>query len=222
MAYDEADYLMLSGIQHYYYSKRQWSLIHLEQQWADNQFTIEGQILHEKADNPYIKEKRKDIFYSRAIPVSSRELGLSGIIDVIEFHKDNAGISLPNRIGKWIPRIVEFKRGKPKNDLRDIVQLVAQVICLEESFGIDIPISYIFYQQIKKRQTIEITENYRQLVKQLSNEMHRAFNEKNNVGLEEDPADKGDSLRGISLSYALKPERDMENYIFQHMEDDLL
>ena len=55
MAYAESDYLMLSGIQHFQFCKRQWSLIHIEQQWAENEATAHGQILHQKADNPYIK-----------------------------------------------------------------------------------------------------------------------------------------------------------------------
>lgn len=88
MAYAEDDYLMLSGIQHFQFCKRQWGLIHIEQQWAENEATAHGQILHQKADNPYIREKRKDIITSRAMHVSSKTLGLYGILDVVEFHKD--------------------------------------------------------------------------------------------------------------------------------------
>ncbi|MGZ7140791.1 CRISPR-associated protein Cas4, partial [Streptococcus pyogenes] len=78
-----------------------------------------GQFLHQKADNPYIKEKRKDFLISRAMQVSSKELGLYGILDVVEFHKDETGVSLSGKRGKWIPTIVEYKRGKPKKDERD-------------------------------------------------------------------------------------------------------
>lgn len=63
MAYAESDYLMLSGIQHFQFCKRQWSLIHIEQQWAENEATAHGQILHQKADNPYIKREAKGCHY---------------------------------------------------------------------------------------------------------------------------------------------------------------
>lgn len=89
------DYLMLSGIQHFYFCKRQWALIHIEQVWSDNSFTAEGNELHEITDKPYLKEKRKDIIISRAIPVSSKILGLSGILDTVEFVKGDKGIELP-------------------------------------------------------------------------------------------------------------------------------
>ncbi len=124
---------MLSGIQHFYFCKRQWCLIHIEQQWKDNELTKEGEYLHEKADNPYLKESRKDIFFSRSMPVSSSKLGFKGILDVVEFKRNEKGIKVPNKDGFWDLKIIEYKRGKEKKDLRDIVQLVAEVICLEES-----------------------------------------------------------------------------------------
>ncbi len=56
----EEEYLMLSGIQHFQFCKRQWALIHIEQQWEENVRTIEGHYLHKKADNPFVREKRKE------------------------------------------------------------------------------------------------------------------------------------------------------------------
>ena len=81
--YSEDEYLMLSGIQHFLFCKRQWALIHIEGDWTENSFTAEGQIIHQKVDKPFIKEKRKDLIISRAVPVSSKKLGLSGRLDVI-------------------------------------------------------------------------------------------------------------------------------------------
>lgn len=119
MSYKEDEYLMLSGIQHYYFCKRQWGLIHIDQQWAENSYTVEGQQLHAKADNPAIKEKRKDMFISRAIHVSSSSLGLSGVLDVVEFYKKMNGISFAGKKGTWQPYIVEYKRGKPKKKMSE-------------------------------------------------------------------------------------------------------
>ncbi len=80
ITYNEEDYLMLSGIQHFYFCKRQWALIHIEQQWAENQATMEGNYLHARVDDPFFRENRKNVIISRAVPVSSSVLGLSGIL----------------------------------------------------------------------------------------------------------------------------------------------
>lgn len=85
MAYNPNEFLMISGIQHFLFCKRQWALIHIEQQWQDNILTIEGQALHHKADQPFIREKRKNKLIVRALPVQSHELGVTGICDVVEF-----------------------------------------------------------------------------------------------------------------------------------------
>lgn len=175
ITYKEEDYLMLSGIQHFYFCKRQWALIHIEQQWADNQATMEGNYLHERADDPFFTESRKNIIISRAVPVSSSVLGLSGILDVLEFHKEESGVILPDKDGYWVPQIVEYKHGKPKKDLRDQVQLAAQVICLEEKFNCRITQSAFYYHEVNRRQRILITDELRQLVKTLADEMHQLY-----------------------------------------------
>ena len=43
MEYAEDNYLMISGIQHFRFCKRQWALIHIEQQWAENEHTVIGE-----------------------------------------------------------------------------------------------------------------------------------------------------------------------------------
>ena len=80
MGYREEDYLMLSGIQHFSFCRRQWALIHIEQQWDENLRTVEGNLFHKKAHDGYSSEKRKDIIVSRGMPVFSRELGVSGTL----------------------------------------------------------------------------------------------------------------------------------------------
>lgn len=76
--YSEDEYLMISGIQHYLFCKRQRALIHIENEWGDNAFTKNGEIIHNKTDNPLIKEKRGRKIISRAMPVSSKNLELVG------------------------------------------------------------------------------------------------------------------------------------------------
>ena len=71
----EQDYLMLSGIQHMAFCKRQWALIHVEQLWAENVRTIEGQHLHERVDNPEYNETRKGVRIVRGMPLVSKQIG---------------------------------------------------------------------------------------------------------------------------------------------------
>ena len=87
MEYSEDDYLMLSGIQHFKFCRRQWALIHIEQQWAENVHTVVGELMHKKAHDPYLVEKRKDVLIVRSLPVVSRTMGISGECDVVEFHR---------------------------------------------------------------------------------------------------------------------------------------
>lgn len=94
MEYAEDDYLMISGIQHFRFCKRQWALIHIEQQWAENEHTVIGELMHKKAHDPYLTEKRRDTIIARALPVASREMGVTGECDVVEFHRCEDGIRL--------------------------------------------------------------------------------------------------------------------------------
>lgn len=166
---------MISGIQHFVFCRRQWALIHIEQQWADNVLTIEGQELHKKADQPLIREKRGDKLIVRAMPVQSYELGITGICDVVEFLKDPNGVSIQQSEGTYRPSPVEYKRGKPKSDNSDILQLLAQAVCLEEMLVCEINEGYIYYNEVKHREKIIFTETHRQQLKNMVEEMHQYF-----------------------------------------------
>ena len=130
--YKEEDYLQLSGIQHFAFCRRQWALAYIELQWDENVRTVEGKLLHEKAHDPTNAEKRGDLIISRGMPVYSRELGISGECDVVEFHRSQDGITLFGRDGLYEVIPIEYKRGKPKENDVDILQLMAQALCLEE------------------------------------------------------------------------------------------
>lgn len=172
---NEDDYLMLSGIQHFRFCPRQWALIHVEQQWEENVRTIEGQHLHEKADQPFIREKRRDKLIVRAMPVKSHELGTTGICDVVEFLFDPEGISLNGEVGTFRVVPVEYKRGKPKKGTEDVLQLVAQAMCLEEMLACEIPVGYFFYDEIKRRVEVQITEDLKEEVRTVFRQMHHYF-----------------------------------------------
>jgi CRISPR-associated exonuclease Cas4 len=113
----------------------------MEQAWADNLFTAEGNILHRRTDRAEA-ETRGDIHVARSLRLQSLALGLTEIADVVEFHRvgdDRAGLQLPRLHGRWRPYPVEYKRGRPKASDCDQVQVCAQVLCLEEMLRLDIP-----------------------------------------------------------------------------------
>lgn len=65
--YPEDEYLMISGIQHFAFCRRQWALIHIEKQWVENFRTIDGEIMHAKAHDGTIREKRNEILITRGM-----------------------------------------------------------------------------------------------------------------------------------------------------------
>lgn len=173
--YNEEEFLQLSGIQHFAFCRRQWALAYIEMQWQENVRTVEGKILHENAHDASLKEKRGDLLIVRAMPIHSREMGVSGECDVVEFRKSKEGINLAGREGTYTATPVEYKRGKPKTDDSDVLQVAAQALCLEEMLCCTIPHGYIYYGEIRRREKIEFTNEIRNRVKSIFAEMHKYY-----------------------------------------------
>lgn len=163
---------MISGIQHFIFCRRQWALIHVEQLWNDNLRTIEGEIIHEKCHDETFTETRKDLLVCRGMRIVSKKLKVSGQSDVVEFRKSKTGINLFGHAGLWQPCPVEYKRGKPKEDLSDILQLCTQAICLEEMLCCEIEEGYLFYNEIHRREKVVVTKELRQQVFDMFKEMN--------------------------------------------------
>ena len=178
MAYKEDEYLMLSGIQHFKFCRRQWALIHIEQQWSENVHTVIGELMHKKVHDPSVKEKRKETLLVRALPVSSKELGVSGECDLVEFHKCEDGITLSGHRGLYSVFPVEYKKGKPKITDEDKLQLTAQAMCLEEMLCCDISYGYIFYGETRHRMKVEFTDEVREKVRKIFSEMHKYYEQR--------------------------------------------
>jgi CRISPR-associated exonuclease Cas4 len=175
LSYDEPE-LQISGLQHFSFCRRQWALIHIEQQWADNYFTVDGNLMHEAADDPYFTEKRGGLIISRSIPVKSDRLGVSGKCDVVEFRESPHGVPIADRGGKWLPVPVEYKRGKSKEIEADRLQLCAQTICLEEMFCCGkIDEAYIYYGETRRREKVVLSEELRTEVESMLIEMKELF-----------------------------------------------
>lgn len=172
-AYRDEDLLPLSGIQHFVFCRRQWALIHLEQQWEENLRTAEGRLLHQRAHDATARERRGDTLILRSLPVVSRSLGLSGQCDVVEFYADPCGVPLQGEEGLWRPCPVEYKRGKPKEHQADELQLCAQAMCLEEMLCCAIPNGALFYGETRRRTAVAFTPELRQTVRDDADEMHQ-------------------------------------------------
>jgi CRISPR-associated exonuclease Cas4 len=207
----EEDYLLLSGIQHLAFCERQWALIHIEQLWSENVRTIEGKHLHERADNPFEDETRKDVRVVRGMPVISHRLGLRGKADVVEFHRmveapEGTVIRLRNRQGWWRPYPVEYKRGRPKIDNRDAVQLCAQGIALEEMLKVSIESGFLYYGQTRRRLEVVFSHELRTQVEELCRRMHQLMYEGKTP-----KAEKGKHCSLCSLEEICQPKLTIQN-----------
>lgn len=153
---DDEDLIPISALQHYLYCPRQCALIHIERQWAENRQTAEGQLLHKRADQPQ-SERRKGIRTVTAMPLLDLQLGITGVADVVEFHRDGD-------IEQVFP--VEYKRGRPKAHHADEVQLCAQALCLETMLGQSVISGALFYGQTRRRKDIAFDDELRTLTRQ--------------------------------------------------------
>jgi CRISPR-associated exonuclease Cas4 len=190
---EEESLLPLSALQHYLYCPRQCALIHLEQVWAENQWTAEGRVMHERAhEGP--DERRAAVRVMRGMPVVSRVLGISGQCDVVEFHAD----------GSVLP--VEYKRGKPKAHRADEVQLCAQAVALEEMLGKavgGIGRGCLYYGENRRRHEVVLDGELRSLTAEVARGLHGMMQSGRTPAAEYERAKcEGCSLRELCLPKA--------------------
>ena len=175
MTYIESQLLPISSLTHLSYCKRRFALVHIEQQWAENMFTAEGRSLHDKVHDDD-SESRGDVRIVRGLRLQSLRLGLVGQADVVEFHAADAGVVLDGVPGLWQPFPVEYKRGKPKIDDCDRIQLCAQAICLEEMLDLSlksIETGALFYGRPRRREQVVLDSALRGKTVALAEEMHQ-------------------------------------------------
>ena len=210
--YKEEDFLQLSGIVHFEVCRRRWALVHIEKQWQENVRTIEGKIFHENAHDPTVKEKRNDLLVVRAMPIHSREMGVSGECDVVEFHKVKNGIPLSGKEGLYKVVPIEYKVGKQKENDSDILQVTAQAMCLEEMLCCDIPYGYVFYGETRRRMKVEFTEELREKVRKIFIEMHKYYKQQYTPKVKTDKKCNFCSLKDICLP-VLNKKKSVVEYI---------
>ena len=154
------DLIPISALQHYLYCPRQCALIHIERLWAESRHTAEGRLLHERADRPH-SEKRKGVRTVTAMPLLHPDLRITGVADVVEFHRDASG-------ERVLP--VEYKRGRPKAHRADEVQLCAQALCLEAMLDKPVAQGALFYGQTRRRKDVPIDDTLRALTRTVIDE----------------------------------------------------
>jgi CRISPR-associated exonuclease Cas4 len=149
--WSDEEKIMISAVQHFSYCPRQCALIHMEQVFEENIFTIKGQIAHERVDEATTRTE-KGVRVERALPLWSDKLGLIGKADVVEFH-DN------------IPYPVEYKLGRQKKtSWHSDLQLCTQALCLEEMLEVEVPKGAIYHCTSHKRREVVFTESMKNQV----------------------------------------------------------
>lgn len=199
--YTDEDLLMLSGLHHFAFCKRRWALVHLENQWEDNVKTVEGNIMHEICHDTDFSESRGNLMIIRGLYLSSYKLGVTGQCDVVEFmlRNDEKGAVLFGRKGTWDVCPVEYKKGRPISGLTDSSQLCGQVLCLEEMFACKIDYGYLYYGETRKRQKVIFTNELREQVKAMINEMHEYYRRGYTPKVKTTPKCKSCSLKELCL-----------------------
>ena len=216
----EDDYLLLSGIQHFCFCRRQWALIHIENLWAENGLTAEGRVQHRRAHDRSQTEKRGDELTVRGMPIKSAELGVSGECDVVVFTQAEDGVSLHGRRGLWRILPVEYKRGKSKVSDCDRLQVAAQAMCLEEMFSCRIERAALFYHETKTREYIDLTDELRGNVAKLFIEMHGYYRRGYTPRVRPSVSCKRCSLSDLCLPDLLKKKESASGYIAARLREE--
>ena len=216
--YNEEDYLMLSGIQHFAFCRRQWALIHIEQQWQDNYRTTDGVLFHKRAHDESLLEKRGDIITARGLRISSRTLGIVGQCDVVEFYQDSKGISLHDYTGYWRVYPIEYKRGTYKDGDEDILQLCAQAMCLEEMLSTQIEKGALYYGENRRREEVFFSEQLRNEVHSMVEEMHMLFQKGYTPVVKTSKKCMSCSLKNICLP-KIQKENNVKQYILERIKE---
>ncbi len=198
------------------FCRRQWALIHIEQQWEENYRTVDGELMHKNAHDDTFFEKRGSTLIVRDLSLSSKTLGVSGKSDVVEFHQSENGITLNGQEGLWQPYPVEYKRGEPKEDNCDAAQLCAQAMCLEEMLCCQIDEGALFYGKSRRRQVVKFSNELREEVSKAAKEMHLLYQQGYTPKVKKKKSCASCSLKDICLPQ-LEKVTNVDKYIKQHL-----
>ena len=173
--------------------------------------------MHQNAHDTQLRESRGDLIITRGVSVYSAELGVSGQCDVVEYHKGAIGIPLAGRDGLWQPYPVEYKRGHPREDEGDQLQLCGQAMCLEQMLCCEIPEGAVYYGEIRRREKVVFTEELRMQVRQQIAQMHEMYRRAHTPQVKPTKACNACSLRELCLPKLMK-KRSVMSYLTSAME----
>lgn len=151
---DDLEPIMISALNHYLFCPRRCGLVHVEQVWSENLYTMRGNDVHENVHAESAHEV-SGVRYERALPIWSSQLNLIGKADLVEFHNG-------------IPYPVEYKAGRRKEFENDFIQLCAQALCLEEMFGVAVPKGALYWHGSRERREVVFTDKQRTEVERLT------------------------------------------------------
>ena len=211
MSYSDDDLISISALAHFSYCPRRCALIHIEQTWVENVFTAEGRIMHDKVHEED-SETRGSVKITRGVRLRNLRLGLIGVADVVEFHRAEKVV--------WRPYPVEYKRGKPKPDESDKVQLCAQALCLEEMLGVEVPSGALFYGKTRHRLEVAFDEALREATEKAAGQVHELIRSGNTPKPVYAKKCKSCSLIERCLPQALYKKRSVKAYLKQAVEEE--
>lgn len=212
------DDLQLSGIQHFSFCRRQWALIHIEDQWQENALTAEGRVQHDRVHDESISDFRGGVLTLRGMRIRSDRLRVSGVCDAVEFTPDPDGIALRGREGLWRPCPVEYKHGSGKLNDCDRLQLAAQALCLEEMLCCEIPAGALFYWKTRRRERVEIDAGLRDKTERMLREMREYYDRRYTPRVKPGKACESCSLSDVCLPKLLRKgeSASVEEYVRRH------
>jgi CRISPR-associated exonuclease Cas4 len=144
----DLEMVSISALNQYVFCPRRCALTHVEGMWADNEHTVIGSLLHDRADEPG-HETDDGVTLLRSLPLYSKRRGLTGKADIVE-----------RRDGELIP--VEYKKGKRRRFDNDDIQLCAQALCLEEMFATKVARGFIYHATSRRRREVTFDERLRE------------------------------------------------------------
>ena len=219
--YTDEEFLQLSGVQHFVFCRRQWALIHIEQQWMENALTAEGRVEHNRVHDNKVTDIRNGKLTLRGLKVHSRRLGVSGECDAVEFLPTADGITLQGREGQWNVIPVEYKHGTTKISDCDRLQVAMQAMCLEEMFSCKIETAYIFYFEDRRREEVMLSADLRQKAEEILKEMHGYMARKYTPQVRPVKGCNNCSLKDICLPQLRQNKcQSVADYINSYVEED--
>lgn len=215
--FTEDELIPLSALQHLLFCERQCALIHIEQAWAENRFTAEGRIMHERVDEAG-RESRGRIRTVNGLPLRSLRLGLSGKADAVEFHREGDGASGDASV--WRPFPVEYKRGKPKQNDCDLVQLCAQALCLEEMLEVAVPEGALYYGKPRRRLVVVFDEALREKTREAARRLHELINSGHTPQARYEKKCESCSMLSVCMPKVTGSHRSVRRYMAQALAQD--